>query len=186
MTPKVIALDVDEVCADLLGEWIRLYNVEYDDTLLPEEVTDWDLRKVVKKECAEKMYELLRRPCLYEHVLPIRGARAAVDTLREQGHRVLFVTACVTDTIDRKLDWLLRWKFLTKQNYRTDFIAAGDKSLIMANYLVDDRPKNVKDFRWGRGVLVTQPYNTDFEWPHRIQALADFPQYLATLEEFGS
>jgi 5'(3')-deoxyribonucleotidase len=187
VSPKVIALDVDEVCADLLGEWLRRYNERYDDCLLPENINHWDLRKCVKPECSEKMYDLLReKPDMYEHVLPIRGARSAVYTLLAQGHRVIYLTACVQGTVDRKLDWLLRWKFLTKQNCHRDFVAAGDKSLIMANYLVDDRPENVRDFRWGRGILVSQPYNLDFQWPHRVMSLADVPQYLTVLEAFGS
>lgn len=178
MTPKVIALDVDDVCADLITEWIRRYNIEWGDNLLPENITQWELEKCVKPECGRRIFEILHEPDLYEYVCPMPGARSAVYELLGRGHRVVYVTACVQGTMDRKLQWLLDWDFLTKKNYRTDFIVAGDKSLIMADYLFDDRPLNVETFKWGRGVLVERPHNQSCKWPHRVRSLADAPAWL--------
>jgi 5'-nucleotidase len=182
VSPKVIAVDVDDVCANLIGEWISRYNSQWGDNLLPENITDWELTKCVKPECGQRIYEILHEPDLYDNVYPMPGARNAVYELLAQGHRVVYVTACVQGTMDRKLDWLLRWDLLTKKNYRTDFIVAGDKSLVMANYLFDDRPLNVETFRWGRGVLVSRPHNASSKHPLRVNSLADAPLFLATHE----
>lgn len=178
MSPKVIALDVDDVCADLLSEWLRLYNLDYNDNLLPENIWDWDLSKCVKPVCGRSIYKYLHKANLYDGVKPFEGAREAVYTLLSKGHRVVYVTACVQDTMDQKLEWLLHHCFLTKKNYRRDFIAAGDKSLIMADYLFDDRPLNVETFKWGTGVLVERPHNRDCKWPHRVRSLAEAPNWL--------
>jgi 5'-nucleotidase len=186
MKTLTIAVDVDDVCADLLGTWLKRYNVEYGDTLLPEDIKEWDMTASVKKECGARIYNFLHDQTLYDEVLPMQGARTAVYELLALGHRVIYVTACVQSTMDRKLDWLLRWGFLTRKNYRTDFIAAGDKSLVMADYLFDDRPENVKTFRWGRGVLVRRPHNRDFEWVNTVSSLAAAPEFIANLEAFGS
>jgi len=70
---------------------------------------------------------------------PITGALQAYDTLREQGHRVLFLTApsvrnpmCYTEkrmSIERHFGF----------DACTDLIIAHDKSLLRGDILVDDK-----------------------------------------------
>ena len=37
---KIIALDIDGVCADLLSVWLNWYNYEWDDSLEVKDITN--------------------------------------------------------------------------------------------------------------------------------------------------
>ena len=153
----VIGVDVDEVCADLLSEWLRRYNLKYRDTLRPEDITDWNIGAQVKPECGDKIYAILDEPDLYQNIVPMRGALEAVELLRELG-RVVFVTAGATNATE-KFKWMKRWGFLPKQGHDTkDFICARDKALVRATFLFDDAVHNVDAFP-GKAWLVSHHHN---------------------------
>lgn len=178
---RTIAVDVDEVCANLLSEWLRRYNEDYVDSLLPEDVTDWDLSRFVKVP-SERLYAYLQHPTLYAHVHPIEGARGAVCEMRSMGNRVVFVTACQPNTSHQKYDWLHRWGFFKGDDSpEQNFAPVVDKSLIRADYLFDDAPKNVLTFP-GHAVLVERAHNRKVSFPYRIPALSAAPAYIATRE----
>jgi 5'-nucleotidase len=176
--PLTIALDVDEVVAALLPEWLRRYNLGWGDNLLAEDITEWDLTKHVKPECGKLIYSYLSDKTLYEYVLPIPYARDAAYTLLSRGHRVIYVTACPRGTQEQKREWLVRWGFLTEKNADRDFVPVSDKSLIRADVLFDDRPENISSFP-GRGVIVTQPHNRRFPAWERIPSLKYAPDLLS-------
>ena len=54
-----------------------------------------------------------------------------------------------------------------------DYIETRDKSLILADYLIDDNWDNLAFFR-GRGILYTQPWNKDNKYPFRINSWNEF------------
>jgi len=182
MRRTTIAVDVDEVCADLLSEWLRRYNSRtnrfHEQRLLPEQITDWDLRQFVPKEDQSMIYSILHDEGLYDSIQPIEGARDAVWLLREQGFRVIFVTACVPGTTEAKRRWLNAWGFFAKGGLSDkDFCPVTDKSLIRADYLVDDRYENVRDFE-GQGILVNRAHNRHISGYDRIDGLWQLPDWL--------
>lgn len=181
---KVVAIDVDEVCADLLGEWLRRYNQEFGDSLLPEDCTDWDLTKFVVPQAKDEIYKYLTLPYLYDYVKPIEGARDACTVIRRMGHRVVFVTAGHPTTANSKYLWLVKYGFFRGVGSpERDFFPMVDKSLIRAAYLFDDSPKNVRGFP-GHSVLVTRAHNESDTHPHRVSRLALAPAYIFRRENF--
>lgn len=174
----IVGVDVDEVCADLLSEWVRRYNLRYHDTLRPEFIEEWDMSKVVKPECGKDIYRILSEPDLYDNILPIPPAKAAVDDIRGLGHRVVFVTSCARGQADQKREWLIRWGFLPDRNFEPDFIAASDKALIGVDCLIDDNISTVEKFP-GDALLVTRSYNRGIPTNRRrIHGLAQAPSAL--------
>lgn len=171
MSHLTIAVDVDEVCADLLGEWLRRYNLKYHDYLYPENLDGWAMEPQVKPECGEKIFELIT-PEIYEQVLPIPGALFGINQLRTLG-RVVFVTS---GNGDAKLKWLQEWKFLKPgrvNGHDPDFVSAKDKSLIKADYLLDDNVDNVEMFP-GQGILIWHWHNRNVTCSKpRVQSLFD-------------
>ena len=166
MKTCTVAVDVDEVVANLLGEWLRRYNREYGDCLVPEDIRGWDFRAQLKGHARMAgIHGFLYDKDLYEHVLPMPGAKEAIGLLRHTGARVVFVTSCVEGTADAKLSWLRRWGFL---DYTAapdhNFIAAADKSLVRADYLLDDRIENAEGFA-GQGILIDHPHNREYRGP---------------------
>jgi 5'(3')-deoxyribonucleotidase len=155
----IIALDVDDLIADLVSHWLDLYNMEYDDNLRINEITDWDITKFVLPECGSKIYNFLNYPGLYSGVLPIPVAIEGVQVLKRTPNvRVIFVTA--QDFTGGKLPWLRRYGLL-EDNERSDFIVCKDKYLIRADILVDDNIDNFMSFP-GKSILFTRPWNRYF------------------------
>lgn len=102
-----ILCDFDGVIADMLPAWVARYNEDYNDTLRPDAVDQWDMVPFVKPECGTKIFSYLHDPRLYHDVLPMAGALAGIEVLRARGNRVLIVTACVNDLmVSAKIMWL--------------------------------------------------------------------------------
>lgn len=174
MNKLLILCDMDEVVADLLSEWLRIYNEKWNDTLSREQVTAWDIRKFVRKECGAKAYDILRDPGLYPAVQPIEGALETITHLRMQGHRVVFVTSCVIGSVDAKMRWLQKNGFIDHGATPKDFIAAKDKFLVGGDVLIDDGPHNITAFDRPT-ILFSQPYNESMNHPYRARSWADIP-----------
>lgn len=156
----VVAMDVDEVCADLLGTWLRWYNREWGDNLTPDRIRGWALAPQVKPECGDRIYDILKNPALYSDVDPLPGALSAVCYLRSLGIRVVFVSSCVAGSVDAKVAWLQHNGFLPKGSSIRDFIACTDKALIGADVLLDDHILNVESFP-GHAILLNVPHNSE-------------------------
>lgn len=150
---SVILCDVDDVVADLLGEWIRRYNHDWGDALTRDDFTDWDCTKFVKPECGARFYRYIDQADIYREVKPIEYAQAAIETLRSNGHRVVFVTAGVHPG---KYDWLRNYGFVDRPQ---DYVIAADKSLVTGAALIDDRLETAKHYTLGRAILFGRPHN---------------------------
>lgn len=180
----VILVDIDGVVADTHTSWLDMYNKEWDDYLQVSDITEWSLHKFVKPECGRKIYNYLERPDFYESVLMIKDALLGVLTLRENKHRVIFVSAGFYPS---KIEWLGRNGFLSESfPYKKDFGAAtaldvvlcNDKYLIKGDYLIDDRPENVIRFNaGGTGILFTQPWNKKRVVSNRVNNWFDIIEY---------
>lgn len=162
MKQKVIAVDVDDVCADFIPAWLNLYNNEFDDGLIPEDITEWDISKFVVRSCGQKIYNYLDLSMLYQHIKPIDGALDSIDALRKMGYRIVFVTSSNIAQNGQKLKWLQQNNFLPQERYSKDYIEATDKSLIRCNTIIDDKPENC-DHPIALGLLFDRPHNRRFD-----------------------
>lgn len=164
----VIISDIDEVLASLHHVWIRLYNEDWDDNLQPEDITKWEIEELTKPKCGRKIFEYLSLEGLYEDVEPISGALQGINTLRSQGHRVVFVTSTMVDDPGRKFKWLVKHGFLSGDRESSkDYIECRDKSIIRGDLIIDDFTGNLKGFK-GFRVLFDRPHNREtvehYEW----------------------
>jgi 5'-nucleotidase len=167
---RVCFVDVDDVCAKLAPVWLGRYNVDYDDHLTEENITDWNIHEFTKPECNLKIYSYLKDPTLYDEVLPTLGALEGVNKLREMGYRVLFATSCPVEVAGRKFHWLKQYDFIKKER---DYIEIRDKSLLKGEYMIDDNYDNVQGFS-GYGYLMKAPWNIKYKWHHRAENWEDF------------
>jgi len=157
---KLIAMDVDGVVAALDTNWMAWYNRIYNDNVQASDITDWDVHKFVKPECGHKIYEFLKNPSLYDDVLPYPGASSSIAILKSQGHRIVYATTSPIESFGRKFLWLKQYGFITDLK---DYFETNDKSLVRADILVDDRPKNLETFV-GKKVLYAQKWNATEKW----------------------
>lgn len=193
MTPKklTIAVDVDDTVANLIGEWLRRYNRDWNDSKTPADITQWAISKCVKPECGTKILKYLEDADLYDDINPIEGALTGVDALRAAGHRVIFVTSCGRNasTIGRggdKFEWLKSHGFFDGvADPYLDFIICADKTQVAADVIVDDRWDTIKAWQnAGRAaILVSRPHNLSvdafavdhlaFNWLDIVQDVLD-------------
>ena len=152
---KIAAIDFDGVCGDLLTVWLMKYNKDYSDNLTPNDITDWNIHQFTKPECGLKIYDYIENPDIYDTVMPILGATTVVRRIRNLGYRIIYVTNSTNGTSGRKFKWLKEYEMISDLD---DYIECKDKSLIKADYLVDDYPLNITSFS-GTGILFSQPYN---------------------------
>jgi len=150
---RTIAFDIDGVLADTHRPWLSDYNRDYNDTLTSEQITQWDMSRLVKKECGKKIYSYLT-PHLFLRVPVIAGALKMVQEARKAGN-VIFVTTSTEETFGSKYHWLKRFGF--EPTIKT-YVESGNKGLINADFLVDDYDGNFVDFK-GICILVDRPWN---------------------------
>lgn len=163
----VIAVDVDDVCADLITHWLNLYNKDYDDEMTPADMDRWEINECVNPQCGLKIFDYLHLPDLYEGVEPIPGALEGVRALRQAGHRCVFVTSTNLHQSGKKLKWLERHGFLELKHgtISPDYVEMNDKSLIRAHAMIDDHAKNLLGFQGGIKLLMSRPHNRNVNYP---------------------
>lgn len=157
-----ILCDMDSVIVNLLGKWLAVYNAEYNDCLTPGDISSWDTHLVVKPECGLKMYDYLKQPGFFADLEPLPGA---IDTLRrlveEDEHELILVTAAPDGSASDKIDWV--GKHMPFIDKRKDVITCYHKYMVQGDVLIDDSPKNIKQYRetWPEAHVCTiaYPYN---------------------------
>jgi len=162
MNEKIIAVDVDDVCADLVTEWLRLYNLDFKDNLKREDITNWHIHEFVKPECGEKIYEYVETKSIYDNVAQIKDSLKGVTILKTIG-RVIFVTASTNGASGRKYLWLKDNGYIDSPK---DYIECLDKSLIKYDILIDDKYDNIKNS--SNNILFDAPWNREHYYHNRI------------------
>jgi len=147
---------MDEVMADTLGEHLRRYNEATLEEIVLEDLWGKGLWDVVSTDRQELLRELLHAEDFFED-LPIMPD--APEVLRDLAGRfeVFIATQAmsVPNSFGPKYRWLQRhFPFLPP----TQFVYCGDKSILRADYLIDDLPRNLLRFV-GTGLLFSAPHN---------------------------
>lgn len=141
----IVGIDVDDVCVDLLGRWLSLYNAEYDDDLTKEDILDWRIQDYVA--CGDQIFGYLHRPDLYDGAQPVPGAIEGIRRLCDEGNTIVFITA-LGYPYEGKLAWLERHGLLSFG----ELVITTNKAMTKADVLVDDKLENVLGFG-GFGIL---------------------------------
>jgi 5'-nucleotidase len=166
----IIAMDVDDICAQLMVEWLARYNKDYGDNLKIKDITDWDISRFVKPECGNRIFRYLQDPSLYDNVKPTEGAVEGVAELRKLGYRIFFVTSSPLETPNRKYYWLKDNGFKPVEK---DYVELRDKSVLLMDYMFDDRYDNAANFS-GTAFLLTRPWNKKYYYGNRVSNWKEF------------
>lgn len=157
----IIGVDIDQTFMDTMKPWIKCYNEDFGDDLKVEEITSWKVHDFVVKEAKEAIYDYIKGTKVFEMADPIDGAIDAILYLKSQGYRIIFPTANNPQDIKTKI--LMNYKVLEDSK---DIYTCEDKSLIVCDFLVDDKPENVEN-AYGVGILFTAKHNENFNWHPR-------------------
>lgn len=173
-----IIVDMDEVLADTLSQWLKLYNSDYNDFLTKEDIKGWNVHLWVKPECARKVYDYLDMENFFLEMDPIPGAIDGMKYLVDSGHDVIIATATPRHSHlanEEKKNWIRKYlPFFDLKN----FSDIHRKDLIVGDLLFDDGIHNLSTFQ-GISVCMDRPWNRGEELCDvRVQSWSQFVTYV--------
>jgi 5'-nucleotidase len=176
---KTLLIDMDSVICDLMTEWHRRYNEDYDDTLSVEDLECWQSEKYVKEECGKKIYEYLDQSGLFINLEPLPNAIEVLERLSKQ-HEILIVTSSRTYAYTEKEKWVEKHlPFIGARN----LIFTHRKEMVVGDVLFDDAPHNLIAFsETGRkAIAMDYPYNRNVD-VDRVTNWIEFEKWIEKFE----
>ena len=164
---KRIAIDMDEVLADTLGEHILRYNRDHDEAITKADLEGKWLWEIVSVDRQERLEGYLRSEDFFEDLEVMADSQRVVKDLAMQ-YEVFIATAAMEfpNSFGPKFRWLRRhFPFLPP----THFVFCGDKSILKADYLIDDQPLHFRRFS-GEGILFSAPHNMNVTGYRRVDS----------------
>lgn len=193
MEKKVIMLDSDGVIVNLPKHWASVYNERYNDTLAPEELCEyWDgIENVVKPECGDKIYDLLKEAGFFQNCEAYDGAIETFKAMCEDPMLDCYILSAYSghpESARGKLEWYNEnCPFFDSEK----LILCKPKHLVYGDVLVDDSYKNVKQFVNANlsgsaiGLMMAATHNEDSvdatEVSLRPQNLAEAYEYIKSV-----
>lgn len=154
----ILLIDIDDTVEDLNGAWIYWLDTVYNLSVKPKDILDWDITKFFPTLLKEQIYEPLYRECFWKTVKPIAQAPFYTKLLMQEGYRVYFCTASDFYPMVYKWKWVFERYFPFVD--QKQIIVASDKSLVRADFRIDDGIHNLKGIDDGcTKILFSAPYN---------------------------
>lgn len=157
--------DVDGIVADFTGLYMAATKQALGYEFKREELRNWDVGDAMHltKEEKNKVHALLDAPGMGKNIHPYPGAVAAIKRIVGMVDEFYFVTS----PLDSNPTWVPDRNEWVEKHFGKDLkkkiIYTHDKYPIYGNFLLDDKPQHVEEWRaaWPQGVamLWNQPYN---------------------------
>jgi 5'-nucleotidase len=151
-----ICVDMDEVMADTLAEHLRRYNQAFEEEITPDDLAGKGLWEVTPLDRQTELRAFLDAEDFFEDLALMPGAQQVLKKLSVRFEVFIATQAMsVPNSLGPKYRWLQRhFSFIPPTHY----VFCGDKSILRADYLIDDLPRNLERFE-GQGILFTAPHN---------------------------
>lgn len=151
-----IAVDMDEVIADSFSKHLSLYNQQVGANLTREVVAKKGLGAVIPHDRRDQFAAIPHGEGFFNDLDVIEGSQEALLELSR--HHDIFIASAAMDvptSFDAKYKWLQKhFAFIPTSR----IVFCGDKNIVDADILVDDRSRHFADFR-GTGILFTAAHN---------------------------
>lgn len=155
----IIAFDLDDVLNELVRPWIDEYNVIYNDSLMPREITSWNIASFATN-CTPAQFRAILTPEFYEKRVPrAPGAWDAIydaDFLLDAKVYVVSSYKGYESTMAAKVDWVSRE---LNPKIIQDVVFLNDKSRFKCDYLIDDGIHNLIGEGEYHPILISKPWN---------------------------
>jgi 5'(3')-deoxyribonucleotidase len=167
---------MDEVMADAVAEHLLRYNRDYRNS--GDELTKADLHgkwmwDVVELAHHPALEAYLRSEDFFE-VLNVMPEAQRVMLALQSKYEVFIATAAmeVPTSFAAKFRWLERhFPFIAPSH----IVFCGDKSILKADYLIDDNPRQLRRFS-GEGILYSSPHNVGVTGFRRVKDWVEVEQ----------
>ena len=148
-----IALDMDEVIADVTPKFLEYFEKEMGRRPSKEEY--WG-KKIYQLPGAAHIREFLHTPGFFADLPVMPHSQEVVKWLLEY-FDIFIVSAAMEfpNSLTEKRHWLQKnFPFIHWKN----IVLCGDKSIVHADYMIDDHIKNLEQFN-GKALLYTSSHN---------------------------
>ncbi len=152
---KSIAIDMDQVLADLLQSELDIFNKRYNKQITKQDLTG----KVLEDdypELANEIYEFMNTYEFFRDLPVIEHSQEVIKELQEH-YDIYIATAAMfaPNSMIAKYEWLQEhFPFLHPHH----FVFCGDKGAVHADYLIDDSLNQLESFQ-GQGIMFSAPHN---------------------------
>jgi 5'-nucleotidase len=153
-----IAVDMDEVIADAFGKHLNHYNQRVGANLTPEMVSKKGIAALIPAELRQDYHAVPHADGFFADLKVIEGSQEALLQL-SRDHDVYVTSAAmeVPGSFADKYQWMeMHFPFIPPSR----LVFCGDKEIVNADVLIDDRSRHFKGFR-GTGILFTAPHNAN-------------------------
>ncbi|WP_316735659.1 5' nucleotidase, NT5C type [Pedobacter aquatilis] len=169
-----IAIDMDEVIADVIPKFIQLYNRDFGVPLDLEIEPGNEVFMQIPQDVNQKWFEYINEPGFFRDLAVIPDSQEVIRALQEK-YDVYIVSAAMEfrNSLVDKYDWLAEhFPFLDWQH----IMFCGNK-IVEVDVLIDDRIKNFVNFK-GRPLLYTSPHNLLITEYERVNSWQDVAKLL--------
>lgn len=172
-----IAIDMDEVLADTAAHQLAWYERDFGPGPTAAELHGSHLATLVPVEHRARIVEHLHHPEFFRHIPLMPGAVEAVVALSSR-YEIFVASAAMEHPVSftAKFAWLREHFPMIAPSH---CVFCGDKSIIGADYLIDDSPYQLVRFR-GTPLIFSAAHNV---YETRFRRLADWPDAVAQLLE---
>jgi 5'-nucleotidase len=156
MTKKRIAVDMDEVMADAIARFQEWYGRDFQSELSLESLRGKHPHEAVAPEHQPVLRAYPNAEGFFRDLPVIKDSQRVMAALAQK-YELFIATAAMEfpNSFLDKYQWLERhFSFIPWRNY----VFCGDKSILNADYLIDDNAYNFDGFR-GEGLLFDAPHN---------------------------
>lgn len=161
---------MDDVLADTHGKLVDIILNEFNTSLSREEFHRAPIRNLLHPKQLNRVAEILNAPGFFRDIPVMKDAKEVVRELSEF-YEIYVASAAMEfrNSLIDKFDWLdehfpfIHWK---------NRVLCGDKSIIKADYLIDDHAFNLVRFS-GKGILFNGPANLHEEGFDRVMDWKD-------------
>jgi 5'(3')-deoxyribonucleotidase len=161
---------MDEVMADALAEHLLRYNRDHNENITMADLQGKWLWDVVSSDRHSTLEGYLRSADFFEGLAVMPESQRVMRRL-QMNYDVYIATAAmeVPTSFHQKFRWLAKhFPFIPPSH----IVYCGDKSILNADYLIDDNPRQLRRFK-GTGVLFTSPHNVAVKGFKRVNDWLD-------------
>ena len=174
---KRIAIDMDEVLADTSAKFLRVCNAEFQLSLTKSQLAGKNVWDAIGREHFPRLREIVFQPDFFLDLAVMPDSQDVVRQL--SGRYEVFVSSSameVPPSFTAKFQWLAQnFPFIPPER----IVFCGDKSILDADYLIDDNARHFQRFR-GEGILFSAPHNAGIEGYRRVDSWRDVAALLLT------
>jgi len=171
-----ILVDMDNVLTDFEGAMLAEFRRRHPE--LPyvqvEDRNSFNLKDQYLEEHVELLKEIYHSPGFFRSLPLVKGGIESLKEMKEEGHHVFICTASLKkyeNCVLEKYQWV-------EENLGRDWtintILTRDKTIIDADYLIDDRVvTGIKTPTWNQ-ILFDRPFNSHIEGMRRLKKWSDW------------